>query len=312
MTEENTTTPVEGNNPAPEGNENNSQNNDVDVGALLGNQPPAEENPAPEPKEGDDENKSQNSEDDFSARFAALARKEKAIREQEEKMKAELEALKSSSIDSSKFKESPLEALEKLGISLDDLVLKSLGEEKPAPTAEEQIQALREELKAEKEAKLKEAEEAELKKKEAEEKAQEEAIVAYKNNIIDHIAKNPEEYVMIEFQGASELVWEVTDKHFQQTGEVLEIKDASDKVEAYLREQANKMLELGIFKDKLAPKSEEVKTEDIFKVDDVKAPSTQRPTLSNDMSSPASEKSSTDGLSDEDSKRKAAELLKWI
>ena len=102
--------------------------------------PGVESNPAPEAAAPTPE------ETDFSERFAALSRKEKYLRDQEERIKASAAEGQSLQALMEKLKSSPLAVLEEQGISLDDILAASLGEDKPAPTVEEQLKQLREEM----------------------------------------------------------------------------------------------------------------------------------------------------------------------
>ena len=247
-----------------------------------------------------------NDSDNMSARFAALARKEKALREQEERIKEEANKYSKYAELESTAKENPLSILERYGLDLDTIIAASLGEDAPAPSVEDQIKALRDEINSEKEA----AKAAEEKRKQEEEEAYqasiEEAILTHKNSIADHLGQNQEKYELIHLQNAQDLVWEVTEAHFEaHNGEVLTPEQAADKVEAYLEDQVKKALELERFKQKEAAKAE-------FKIEEsVPAPRQERPTLTSSMTDIAPEKIATNGMTEEESKRRAAELLKW-
>jgi len=240
---------------------------------------------------------------DFAARFAALARKEKMLRDQEEKYKkyAGYEDLETSA------KENPLAVLEKYGIDLDAVLSASLGEDAPAPSVEDEIRKIREEFQSYKDG----IEETATTAKEAEEKAYQdsidEAIITHKAQITDHIGQNSEKYELISLQGAEELVWEVTEAHYDANGgEILTPEQAADKVEHYLETQVRKALELSRFSEMKKPETVEYNFETI-----PVAPRQESPTLSDTMSAVSQPKPTSKNLTDDESKALAAKLLSW-
>ena len=249
-------------------------------------------------------------EDEFSSRFAALSRREKYLRDQEAKIKADAEKYKSYADLKDKVKDNPLAVLQEYGLDLDTIISASLGEDAPPPTVEEQLAALREEMAKEKE----EASNREKAAKEAEEKAYQEsideAIVSHKIAIADHISQNTEKYELIKLQNAEDLIWEVTEAHFDNNdGEVLTPEQAADKVEAYLEQQITKAMELSRFKSKTELKSE--MQEPGFTISDINPIKPVSPTLTSDLSTTPSDKSSNSHMTDEESRAAAAKLLNW-
>ena len=183
--------------------------------------------------------------------YAALARKEKAIRaqEQESKRLAGIEKL---------AKESPLEALKALGLSYDQLTDLILGnEEKGEPTADDRVAAL--------EARL----ENERKERETAAKAQADAdterkINTFKTGVLAHgIKSNPDKYECINARGGDgvELVWEVIESYHEANGEVLNWEVAAEQVEKHLEDEARAMLGLKKFKQATAPQSQAQRSE---------------------------------------------------
>jgi hypothetical protein len=253
--------------------------------------------------------------DDMSARFAALSRKEKYLQEQAAAHKAEVEAYKAS-IEGHKsqeelvaqFKQDPKTLLDHYGISFDDLTMSILGEDAPPPTAESQIEALRAEIEGFKT----EAQKKEQAKKEAEEEAYQksidEAILAHQHKITDHLSQNAEKYELIKLQGEEDLVWEVTEAHYEaHDGEILTPEQAADKVEAYLEKKVRDAMNLARFGAKTQEKESAP-----FTVEEART--TEKPkshTLTSDHAQQAAPSGKVRHVDLEESKRRAANLLKW-
>ena len=236
-------------------------------------------------------------EDLFTKRFAALTKREKKLVEERAKMKElenrvkEYEGIKEQGV---------AKALEAFGFSIDDVINYALGEDaeafKEPVDPNEQLRKEFEEYKQSIEQKEQDAIKA---RQEAEQKQIDQAITNHKDAIAETISKNSEKYELIASQGQQELVWEVTEAHFNETGEILSIEDAADKVESYLEAEVQKLLKLKKFGKK------EVEVEQPVK--DTKVPESK--TLTSNLTSSTPIKEST--VSHEDSLKKAAELLKW-
>lgn len=245
-------------------------------------------------------------EEDFSTRFAALSRKEKFLREEETRIKGEADKYKDYADLPSKAKENPLLILEKYGIDLDSIIAASLGADAPAKTVEEEIKAIRAELAAEKDTARKAEEDKKKNDEEAYQNSINEAVQVHKNSITDHVVKHKEKYELITLHGAEDLVWEVTEAHYGQHNEVLSPEQAADKVEDYLEQQIKKAMNLNRFKAKPVESRETG-----FQVEAINPLKRQEtPTLTASMMGSAPDKS-LGGLSMEESKLKAAALLKW-
>ena len=248
-------------------------------------------------------------EDDFNTRFQAMARKEKYLRDQEAKNKAEAEKYKTFQELEAQAASNPLAVMEKYGVTLDQLIAASLGEDAPAKTVEEQLQALKDDLAAEKETAKQEAERKAKEELEAYQQSIDEAILKHQMAITEHLGQNAERYELIKLQKAESLVWEVTEAHYDANdGEILTPEQAADKVEAYLEGQVKKAMELARFKKQ----TEQTQEFSGYQVEE-KNPAERKasPTLTSDLAAPVADKSSNRHLSHEESQRKAAQLLKW-
>lgn len=182
--------------------------------------------------------------DDISAKFAALAKKERLARmaqqtaRQKEQALAERERAiaERERLWDEEFKRSPLEAIKKRGYTYEDLAKAAMNDGKFDPETEvkgvkTELQRFREEQ-AEKE---KKAQEAQL---EAQKKAEQETIETFKANIKDTITKNKDKYELTALFDAADMVYDTIEEHFRRTSEegkpkVLTIDEACDLVEQF-------------------------------------------------------------------------------
>jgi hypothetical protein len=250
----------------------------------------------------------------FSKKFAALSRKEKALREKEQEyeskfaeMQAQLEALQAPKEEPKepelpleyRLRKDPMGTLAELGLGYDKLTELALNDGKLS--TDMQMQLMREELEKGYQSKFAELEAKLIEKEKAEEESHYNQVINnFKNEIETHIQSNTEEYELIAASESQNLVYDVIDEHYQETGKIMNIKEASDLVEEHLLEEARKFTKL---KKLSAAQAEQAK------------PSTpengQSPlTLSNTHSAQVP-LSAEQKLSDEESKAAIAQLLKW-
>lgn len=252
--------------------------------------------------------------DEFASKFAALSRKEKAVREQEQALETKLAEIeqRQKEIDeqygkykdlSSRIKERPLDVLQENDLDFETLTRMVL-ENDGKPTPEMQIQQLRSEIEnkysKEVENLRKELEE---KEKSAEEKRHQEVIENYKSELNEYIESNSENYELIKLNEASDLVYEVIEEHYNETGRILSNEEACQHVEDYLLEEAKKHLNVNKIKSLLGQKETETPPPGSPQKAAVN-------TLSNTEAATVPNISSRN-LSDEESKREAAKLIKW-
>ena len=256
-----------------------------------------------EPQEG-------SSQDQFASKFAALSRKEKALREREseyeskfEEMERRLAEYEARSQDpevdwEQMLRNDPLGALEEAGLGYDKLTELALNDGKLTPDM--QINAMREEIERDYKRKFEDLEERLQAKEEAE--AEE-----YYNNIQENfqheignfVRENGEDYELIAASEADSLVYDVIEEHYNETGRILDLKEAADAVESYLEEEAGKLMKLKKLSGRLG-----VNPEEIFEPD-------SQVTLSNDHSAQVVYDNAQRMLSDEESKARAARMLQW-
>lgn len=234
----------------------------------------------------------------ISAKFAALAKKEKALVKQNADIKAREAALAAKEAEllarETKMKESEsfwetdtLKALESKGLSyqkLTDMILsgKLVAEkepEDPVTVAKKIAEDLRREMKEREEAReaaeRKAREEAEAKQKQD----LEEAYNTYREEVNNFTKEHAEDYELINLYGQQELIIETVQGYYDKNKRVLSVKEASDMVEKYLYDEAQKALKSKKFGTQ---KKAETVAEKVIKKEEVK-PATQTKTLTNNL-----------------------------
>lgn len=234
-----------------------------------------------------------NSDKETSSKFAALAKRERAIvkQQQEFKSKESEYARKDQELAAreAKIKESEslwdtdvFKALELKGYDykkLTDLMLAGQSAapkapEDPATIARKAIEDFKKEQAAkdsEKEAAAKKAADEAKSKQDADLAA---AYESFRSEINEHIKTNEAEYELISLYGQQELVVETVQGYFDKHNKVLSIKEASEMVENYLLGEAQKAMKT----KKLGAKTEEPKAPA-----PKETPRTASKTLNNDM-----------------------------
>lgn len=283
-------------------------------------QTPVEEGPDGDPPpaaaEGDNTEEKQpdtKQDEDFSRRFAALTRRERDLLARESQIKQKEQEVGSSSELRDKLKNSPLEVLEQHGWTFKDLADVVLRDGKLPPEREQQnvVQALQDEINSLKE-RLDGRDQQEVQSKE------QKAVETFKENISAHIKDNVDKFDLINVNGdeAIEMVYDVIDAHFQNTfdqstgqGDILDISVAAEHVERHLEEQASKLFKARKFADRLRPLDDKGEPQETPEAPPAKTPPS--PTLTQRTTTSATPVSQGEYyMSDEESKRKAAEFLK--
>lgn len=277
-------------------NENHGHLNDVVV-----NQDAA----IPEGSESESEQVASESEnyDNFDRKFAALSRKERDIRARETEL-AELED-KFRSMEQEpevplehRLRSNPLKVLEELGLGYETLTDLALNDGKLTPDM--QMQLIRDELEADYQSKFSDLE---RKLEERDARDQDEKynsiLSGFMDEIKNHVASD-EKYELIQANDASDVVYEVMEEHYEESGNILSIDEAAEAVESYLEEEATKLLNLQKIKSRLS--GNELEPGNDYRQSQI--------TLSNAHAAQASERAGR-SLSDEESKRAIAQMLKW-
>ncbi len=180
---------------------------------------------------------------DFSRQFAALARKERAMRQKEQeianfaKEREQFEGTSTRLADLQRLaKENPAKLLGELGISYDDLTQQVINEGNP--TEEQQLRLENEKLQA----RLGKLEEVYDKQRQQAEQAQVKAAHTQLVDNIKNFVDDSSTFEMVQHHDAYGLVAQVMQEHYNTTKEVLEYGDAAKLVEDHFMAEAERYL----------------------------------------------------------------------
>jgi hypothetical protein len=174
-----------------------------------------------------------------SAHFSALAKKERLLVQEKQKiaqekaeMQKQLEEVKKFNETRQKAKSNPLQILESLGLTYEDITNYVLNGNKPGPDA------LISEVDQKFENFRREQEEKEQKKlaadKEAADAQMAEVVAEFKQGVMDFLDDKKEQYELINLYGGQELVFTTIEKHFEDTQKIMSKEEAAQLVEEYL------------------------------------------------------------------------------
>lgn len=247
----------------------------------------------------------------FASKFAALSRREKALRQREKEMESRLADLESKLQASEAPKEepkveevpleyrlrsNPLQTLEELGLNYQTLTELALNDGKLSPDMK--LDLLRQDLEKKHQSEIEELRNQILEDKRArEEEKYEQTINNFKAQISEVVSTSPE-FELIQANDAVDVVYDVIEQHYKDTGRILDTKEAAEQVENFLMEEAQKLLKL----NKLAQR----------KAEEVKPPVTKKatPTLTNSQAAQVPHREEK-LLSNEESLARAAQMIKW-
>ena len=258
----------------------------------------------------DEPQQEESSQDQFASKFAALSRKEKALRDREAEYESKFEEMErrlaeyetqsqEPEVDWEQLlRRDPLRALEEAGLGYDKLTELALNDGKLTPDM--QMSAMREEIERDYKRKFEDLEERLVAKEEAEAEEYYNSVQEnFQHEIGSFINENNEAYELINASEANELVYDVIEEHYNETGRILDLKDAADAVESYLEEEAGKLMKLKKLSGRL-----DVNPEELFEPD-------SPVTLSNDHAAQVVHENAQRMLSTEESKARAARMLQW-
>ena len=258
----------------------------------------------------DEPQQEESSQDQFASKFAALSRKEKALRDREAEYESKFEEMErrlaeyetqsqEPEVDWEQLlRRDPLRALEEAGLGYDKLTELALNDGKLTPDM--QMSAMREEIERDYKRKFEDLEERLVAKEEAEAEEYYNSVQEnFQHEIGSFINENNEAYELINASEANELVYDVIEEHYNETGRILDLKDAADAVESYLEEEAGKLMKLKKLSGRL-----DYNPEELFEPD-------SPVTLSNDHAAQVVHENAQRMLSTEESKARAARMLQW-
>ena len=272
------------------------ENNHGHMNEVVVNQEAAD---APQESNDFDQLESQDS-GEFDKKFAALSRKEKALRDRELELEKKYGGDKEKELPlERRIRANPLKALEELGLDYDKLTELALNDGRLTPDM--QMKLMREELENDYKDKFNSLEERLNAKEKMEEEAKYDAVKeGFVGEINSFINENKSDFEYVAHNDATDVVYDVIEEHYNETGRILDIKEAVEAVESYLEEEAEKLLNLGKVKNRLTSMR-----------DEYEQPQRQsQTTLSNAHSAQANERVARK-LSDEESKSAMAKMLQW-
>lgn len=247
--------------------------------------------------------------DQFASKFAALSRKEKALREKESNYESKFEEMErrlaeyetkdqEPEVDwEHMLRNDPLKALEEAGLGYDKLTELALNDGKLTPDM--QLAAMRQELENDYKLKFEELEDRLNQKEQLEQDTYYDSVQQnFQDEIGNVVQQNPEKFELIAASEADGLVYDVIEEHYNETGRVLDIEEAADAVESYLEEEANKLMKLKKISNRLG-------------IDPSELEAMEQVTLSNDHSAQVNYEGANRMLSDDQSKARAARMLQW-
>lgn len=192
--------------------------------------------------------------DPMSSKFAALARKEKAILEMQRQMKAEKEALEAERrkyetdyIPKSRLKEDPFTAFNEAGLTYDEITKKILEEGNPEQYS---LQSVKQELQ-----RIKEEQEATKKLvTESQTKAYQQALKQLEVDARDLIEREPEFEILKDTERYADVVKKIED-YYQENGVVLSVEKAAREVKTELLEEIKRFTGLKSVQSILKPEA---------------------------------------------------------
>lgn len=269
-----------------------------------------EENNEPQQEEKSEEDKK------WDSRFTALSKKEKDLRQREQQIEQkildfearmeELQAPKEPEVEEVKklpleyrLKRNPLEALESIGMTYEQITEMVLNDGKMTP--EMQMRLMKEDIQTDYKTKFEELENKLLEKERQEEEANYNQTITQFKEDINNVINSSEEYDLIQANEAYDLVYDVIEQYYQENGRILDTNEAADQVEQYLEEEIRSLTE----------KSKKIKSFRSTPTSEVVEKPRQSPTLSNSQAVSGVSNESGKLLSREESIAALANQIKW-
>lgn len=267
---------------------------------------------AAQPEKTVEPNAETSTDPNWDAKFAALSRKEKEMRERESALEtrlAELEAkLTQPEPTETKEPELPLEyrlkrdpiaTLGELGLDYETLTNMVLNDGRMSP--EMQMKLMREELESDYKSKFEELEAKLADKEIAEENEKYNQVINNFKTDLNNFIESSDEYELIKANEAQDLVYDVIEQYHQEHGRILDTSEAADQVEKYLEDELRKVLSKSKKLGNWNPESAKPV-----------ASTTESPTLSNSQAvTGATQSANGKMLSREESLANLAHLIKW-
>lgn len=230
--------------------------------------------------------------DSQSKQFAALARREKQIRDYEKKVKAQEEAIKrqlaekeaeygSNYIPKSRLLEDPMSVLTEAGYTYDQLTEKVLNSTNPEAFAYQKLMQEQEQIKAKLAAQEKQYQDQQT-------QSYQQALKQITNDA-SLLVDSDERFEIIKEMGNPQDITNFIEEVFKAEGNILSVEEAATEIKAFLEERARKIAEFSSFKKLVKPP--EAPAPVLQKQQNVASPRQQQQpmrTLTNQVSAPSS------------------------
>ncbi len=197
----------------------------------------------------------------ISPKIEALMKRERRIQQEAMRTRQEREALAREKLEldglkrmRDEMKRNPAKALEYGGVSykqITDSILKGNGEATP----ELQVAAIRDDIKALREERENEKVEQQRSQRTAAQRELQQVQADYMEDIKEFGINNPDTYELTNLNGGHNLVYQVIDNHYRQTGKVMSIKQGYDILEQAMEAQIEKNLQSKKWKSRGAIKA---------------------------------------------------------
>jgi hypothetical protein len=211
-------------------------------------------------------------------RFAALAKKERALQQQAQALKAQQAKVAEYEEIRKQAATNPLKLLESLGLSYEQITQFMLNGQKP--TAELEIQSVKQQLEQFKQEQVSREEAAKKAQEDQARAAYQQTLSDFSQEVTDFVKSNSETYELTSMYQGESIVQATIEQHFNQTKRIMSIKEASDLVEKYFEEQVAAAQKTKKFQAKQTPKEESQPKRE-------QAAKQSTPTISNELTSSA-------------------------
>ena len=185
--------------------------------------------------------------------WQVLARKEKQIIQDRERIAAEKESLRrdrqeiqalkqrmeSFEAEKASFKTNPKKLYEAYGLTYDELTQAELNNGEVPPSV--QIKALQDHIKnLEDRLQTEKTQEEQIRARQAEEQNQQ-VLADFQDQIVTFVKSKPENYELILLNGAEDLVYSTVNDYYEKTKKIISIKEAADATERFLENKAEEI-----------------------------------------------------------------------
>src|SRR5574343_459749 len=306
------------------GDSDTRSHSEYSSGPDQGNIPPTAENNSEVTGEPETQKTRDDKDARLASRFRELAKRDKRIREEKKRLEAERQQLARWREADKLAKEDPLRLLESMGLTYEQLTeqqFQKFADEAGLKDPERRIQSLEDRIRER-------AEREERQRQEAQRRQVDEQLAQFQRQIVEQIDAEPERFELVIAGRAHDDVYRLIEAHFAETREVMTIAQAALLVEQQLEEEAAPLLKARKLREKLqSSEQRESGTRDERPSGDSRRKNeTERSqvdgretekrvpgstTLTNTATAAGTSGMPKAALDIEESKRRAAAMLKW-